>query len=335
MFYKSYTKSEARAFDHLYDPIYTTGDYQRDVQRENAIALTNTAPVNIYTNFDSMFSELSKRPRTHSVLQRNQLPTVPPEANGNSLALKKKMMIFLLNEKKKKIKNEIIPRHLHDFVLVSTPTVSHSTNGNHGDDASGQNRVKFFAIPYRKSRADDTKTTNSQFIEASDEKMRPNARAATSTTKPQSIKSRSISCQTIYREQSAQTKPYLPQIQYQPGIEKSQLFQYNAASDIDAPFGLSEIIAINRRRRRLECEKLVKQSTDLGVQKQQILETLEWQEWLTHENDIETIQSLRFRTVQEKLKRRNKLFERDSIKTIDLSIHRLNNEQKRQTETIT
>lgn len=82
MFYKSYTKSEARAFDHLYDPIYTTGDYQRDIQRENVNALTNTAPVNIYTNFNSMFSELSQRPRTFNVLQRNQLPTKAPNFNG-------------------------------------------------------------------------------------------------------------------------------------------------------------------------------------------------------------------------------------------------------------
>lgn len=87
MFYKSYTKSEARAFDHLYDPIYTTGDYQRDIQRENANALTNTAPVNIYTNFDSMFSELPQRPRTYNVLQRNQLPTRAPEINGKIYSL--------------------------------------------------------------------------------------------------------------------------------------------------------------------------------------------------------------------------------------------------------
>lgn len=82
MFYKSYTKSEARAFDHLYDPIYMTGDYRRDIQRENANALINTAPVNIYTNFNSMFSELAQRPRTFNVLQRNQLPTRAPETNG-------------------------------------------------------------------------------------------------------------------------------------------------------------------------------------------------------------------------------------------------------------
>lgn len=76
MFYKSYTKSEARAFDHLYDPLYVAGNF-RDVQRENTIALTKTAPINIYTNFNSMFSDLPQRPRSLHVLQRNQLPKTP------------------------------------------------------------------------------------------------------------------------------------------------------------------------------------------------------------------------------------------------------------------
>lgn len=75
-------------------------------------------------------------------------------------------------------------------------------------------------------------------------------------------------------------------------------------------------------------------NNNLATEKQQIFETLEWQKWLTHENDIENLQSLRYRTVEEKLKQRDKLFENDSIKTIDLSINRLNNEHKRQIETI-
>lgn len=152
--------------------------------------------------------------------------------------------------------------------------------------------------------------------------------------KPQ-LKSRSISCQTIYREQSAQTKPYLPQIQYQPGIETTELFQFDTAFDGDEPLNLSDVIAINRRRKRLECEKILKQcNDDLAKQKPHIFETLEWQEWLTHEHDVENTQSMRYRYVQEKLKQRDKLFANDSIKTIDLSINRLNDEHKRQIETI-
>lgn len=76
MLYKSYRKCEARAFDHLYDPLYMTGNI-RDVQRENANALTKTAPINIYTNFNSMFSQLPQTQRSLFVLQQNQLPKAP------------------------------------------------------------------------------------------------------------------------------------------------------------------------------------------------------------------------------------------------------------------
>lgn len=209
---------------------------------------------------------------------------------------------------------------------------SHQRNQNHDEDASGKYRSKFFAIPHKKSGLQHTaRSTNLQFTEQADEKAKQSGRIA---IKPQ-LKTRSISCQTIYREQSAQTKPYLPQIQYQPGIEKTELYQFNHVFDIDTSFNLSDIIEINRRRKRLECEQILKQCNDnLAKQMQQIFETLEWQEWLTQEDDIDYTQSLRYRTVQEKLKQRVKLFENDSIKAIDLSINRLNNEHKRQIETI-
>lgn len=175
------------------------------------------------------------------------------------------------------------------------------------------------------------RNTNLQFAEHTNEATKQSGKTS---LKPQ-LKSRSISCQTMYREQSAQTKPYLPQIQYQPGIETTELFQFDAAFDVDEPLNLSDIIAINRRRKRFECEQILKHGNNhLAKQKQQIFETLEWQEWLTHERDVENEQSIRYRFVEEKLKQRDKLFENDSIKTIDLSINRLNDEHKRQIETI-
>lgn len=148
------------------------------------------------------------------------------------------------------------------------------------------------------------------------------------------VKSRSISCQTDYREQSAQTKPYLPQIQYRPGIEKTELFQIDNNLDIDSAPGLTEIKAINRRRKRLECEKVLNQCDSATDERRRVFETLEWEDWLTRENDIENTQSLRFHTVEEMMKQRDKLFEIDSIKAIDQSVNRLNTEHKLKIETI-
>lgn len=153
-------------------------------------------------------------------------------------------------------------------------------------------------------------------------------------TKPQP-KSRSVSCQTNFREQSAQTKPYLPQIRYHSGIEKTELFQIVDTMNIDSPApGMSEITAINRRRKRLECEKMLNQCDNVTDEKRHIFETLEWEEWLTREMDIENTQSMRFRTVEEMLKQRDQLFEIDSNKTIDQSVNRLNHEHQLKIENI-
>lgn len=212
---------------------------------------------------------------------------------------------------------------------------SHQRGDNHY--ASGRNRAKFFNIPLGNNKS-ATKSVHLQLNQpADDAKMNGKAvAAAAATTTPKTpAKSRSISCQTVYREQSAQTKPYLPPIQYRPGIEKTELFQVGTTFDIDSPLGLSEIKAINRRRKRTECESILTQCNDsLEAEKRQIAETLEWEEWLMRENDIEQSQLLRFHTVEEMLKQRDKLFEIDSIKTIDYSVNRLNNEHKRQIENI-
>lgn len=77
MFYTSHRKCETRAFDHLYDPLYKVGHPARDIAKANTRSLIKTAPVNVYTSYDSMFSELPHRPRSYYIKQRNPLPTTP------------------------------------------------------------------------------------------------------------------------------------------------------------------------------------------------------------------------------------------------------------------
>lgn len=76
MFYKSHTKSASRAFDHLYDPLYIVAD-KRDFQRENMNALIQTAPINLYPVYDTMFTDLPQKPRIFYSLQQNPLPKTP------------------------------------------------------------------------------------------------------------------------------------------------------------------------------------------------------------------------------------------------------------------
>lgn len=76
MFYKSHKKAPTRAFDHLYDPLYIIAD-RKDVYRNNNRALLQTAPVNIFTVFDTMFTDLPQKTRIFNLLQQNPLPRYP------------------------------------------------------------------------------------------------------------------------------------------------------------------------------------------------------------------------------------------------------------------
>ena len=73
MSYRSHTAAPSRVFDHLYDPIFTTSD-QKNVHKENCIALTRSAPIHVYPVYRSMFSELNHEQRNCYAYQQNTLP---------------------------------------------------------------------------------------------------------------------------------------------------------------------------------------------------------------------------------------------------------------------
>lgn len=145
--------------------------------------------------------------------------------------------------------------------------------------------------------------------------------------------SQSVGCQTIFREQSAQTKLFLPQIRCHTEVEQNELFEVQCLLDTDAPV-IDNMKLINKRQKQLEYERISKQCVGLTAKRQQISETLEWKEWLTRENDIEKTQTIRFRKVQNMLKQRDKMYETDLIKTIDQSLNCFNNEHKYKIENV-
>lgn len=75
MSYRSHTAAPSRVFDHLYDPVFTTSD-QKNVYKENCIALTRSAPIHVYPVYRSMFSELNYEQRNCYAYQKNLLPSI-------------------------------------------------------------------------------------------------------------------------------------------------------------------------------------------------------------------------------------------------------------------
>lgn len=83
MSYKSHRTGPDRVFDHLYDPLYITSG-TKDIWKENHNALYRSAPVRIYPQYGTMFTDLPGRPRNYYIQQRNPLPNFPfVDENGN------------------------------------------------------------------------------------------------------------------------------------------------------------------------------------------------------------------------------------------------------------
>jgi hypothetical protein len=73
MSYRSHVAAPSRVFDHLYDPNFTTSD-QKNVYKENCVALTRSAPIHVYPVYESMFTELNYEERNCYAYQKNVLP---------------------------------------------------------------------------------------------------------------------------------------------------------------------------------------------------------------------------------------------------------------------
>lgn len=76
MSYKSHRIGPDRVFDHLYDPLYITSG-AKDIWKENHNSLYRSAPVRIYPQYGTMFTDLPRRPRNVYTQQRNPLPHFP------------------------------------------------------------------------------------------------------------------------------------------------------------------------------------------------------------------------------------------------------------------
>lgn len=76
MNFRSHAVAPTRAFDHLYDPVYTPSG-NKDVWRENGYALARSAAATIVPIYQTMFTDLPRRNRAIYFLNRNQLPHCP------------------------------------------------------------------------------------------------------------------------------------------------------------------------------------------------------------------------------------------------------------------
>lgn len=106
MTYRSHSTAPSRVFDHLYDPLFTTSD-QKNVYKEDCIALMRSAPIQVYPVFNSMFSEMCYEERNCYAYQKNALPHYPGGSNSSSRSSRKKTLLITGSDRPKFFTNPI------------------------------------------------------------------------------------------------------------------------------------------------------------------------------------------------------------------------------------
>lgn len=166
-------------------------------------------------------------------------------------------------------------------------------------DVLGCERIKFFDQPIKQIK-------NSKIIEEDD---------CPETTKLENSshqeKNREIGCQTIYRESSAQTKPWMPNAVITDC--ESELPEIIYVADLitgDKNPGVAEANIVERARRKRIWERTLPplRSVKDWDKRRVALEAFEWEQWVAREDDIHDCQRLRMEIVDKLLKqRKNKL----------------------------
>lgn len=295
MFYKSYSKCEVRPFDHLYDPLYTSGT-QRDIQRKNEVVLKRTAAVEVLTNYNSMFCETEQQPTY--VIRKNPLPFIPPPQSYHSKRFDfHRLSLFCF-----RFSLVNFNFHFHLIILSESDSERNQTN-NPIKRLNTDGFVRAYTATNRES-----KLNPQNIIEGKINEIQPFRRT-----------SHAVGCQTIYREQSAQTKPYFPDIRYNDEYRKL-IPEFHLK--------LSEPIYKNlngntfaERKRKEFMDTLLKDGKNLG-NTEEINEFIEWERWLSCEHDFERNQMLRQQMVEYMLSNRMNTFSQSSTEAIEHAIER-------------
>lgn len=188
--------------------------------------------------------------------------------------------------------------------------------------AAGQDRAKFFDIPLCAMTTPEVK--QQKYDDDSGKEIKNN-----STHEP---KIKTIGCQTVYREQSAQTRPYFPMPPFRSDKDLPEVVLIADLIEGDRNPGRYEVDLVIRSRKRRNWEKLMQKLPESVIKQNErrlILEAFEWENWLSREEGIENEQLERLDYVQQKLNERTQMNATSSVGRLHVSIERVTSNYER------
>ncbi|EDW55577.1 GM17116 [Drosophila sechellia] len=139
--------------------------------------------------------------------------------------------------------------------------------------------------------------------------------------------------QTLYRESSAQTLAFLPEILNNQKSESLELYTLAKLLPGDKPPGLHEVEFLERARRRWKFSKalednfkhLLCEARELSIKTQykEVLEAFEWEQWIQREEDIQQCQMMRLEIVVKMFDKREKAMHNASKARIEKSVQQI------------
>ncbi|EDV54831.2 uncharacterized protein LOC6549246 [Drosophila erecta] len=144
--------------------------------------------------------------------------------------------------------------------------------------------------------------------------------------------------QTLYRESSAQTLAFLPEILNQDKSKTLELYALAKLLPGDKPPGLHEVEFLERARKRWKFsealrdnfKRLLREARKVSIKTQykEILEAFEWEQWIQREEDIQECQMMRLEIVIKMFDKREKAMHTASKTRIEKSVEQI--EKRRQ-----
>lgn len=257
-----------KAPGRFFDHVYDplyTMSGSRDLWRNNVKSLAISGQVQIYPVYKTMFTDLPWRPRNYYVRQRNVLPF-------NNAPISD------------------IPEHCNQ----------QSRQPGAGTKVGGVDRAKFFDIPLG-----NTKTISLHLdMSRAEYKCCPDGSVADKNS-IRSLAQKTIGMQTVYRETSAQTRPWLPPARIaEEALESPEIVFVAEMMRDDAEGsmpGIYEAEMVARARKRREWERSLPSIATFEEWhcRKLALEAFEWEEWIGRENKMEYCQRLRLGIVQQ------------------------------------
>ncbi|XP_053733216.1 cilia- and flagella-associated protein 91 isoform X1 [Synchiropus splendidus] len=261
-----------RAFEHLYDPVYTVAS-EVDHVRANLRAYASKDRLKKVPVFESMFSCLPHHP-SYSV-QLDPVDPVPGYVDRRWRGHAERRQLVL-----KQLTGVMMPHRQECHV-------------------TGADRWKFFNSPQIPLSQQTWIDHSLPFPKSQDTLGKYAEHRATHRT---------VGVQTDYRESETQTEPYSPEYAVKPGTTPAELLSLAVLTwGRGLPAGLAEVERIERAREKRIWEATLPPLEDLSQldKRRRMMEQKETEEWAFREAEIQKLQEARLAVLKHLLKQRD------------------------------